>query len=537
MKARSGVLAVLAVMLVPGSAFPEVPRHLEGPQVKVDRVQARDPGGWRAFLSAIDADGNPVSLVETGVRLFLSRGGGSPTSGGKPDWSFRPGGFPEPGFRGRLRTIAEAAVEQAAIFVVAAHAEVPREVSAQAADLVQRLAKGLRKDARTGLLVYQDHLWIGRGGPGGPWMGDLNDRQGCLDALQGTADAFSSPPQEGECGALFPGSESWKTLPFPAPQGMFPRFLGIPEDGEVLRAAQAQGQNPLDRRGEEAAGAPFAEGAVEAALRWLAIAAPATAQRLVLVLSDGRDGYLRVADLAADRHSRRCQPRVEACRSRKGEATYDLEGASPRCSRGVMECAIPKVADGLRSREERVLDRLAALVNLARALEVQVHVLALPGTDAVGRSRLKALAWRTGGGYFEAADLPGLEDATSRLAASLSRQSVLEPRKSLEEGASYRLMASWEGVESGWFPVVAGPGEPFWKGPWSRVRKAVLGRLGHAWGPPVLWASLVAAIAMVLLILWTMGKGAKALVARIGRPRKPPRPAAPKMPVLKRPGG
>jgi len=98
-------------------------------------------------------------------------------------------------------------------------------------------------------------------------------------------------------------------------------------------------------------------------------------------------------------------------------------------------------------------------------------------------------------------------------------------------------MASWEGVESGWFPVVAGPGEPFWKGPWSRVRKAVLGRLGHAWGPPVLWASLVAAIAMVLLILWTMGKGAKALVARIGRPRKPPRPAAPKMPVLKRPGG
>jgi len=537
MRGHPAALALFAVMLVLPAR--SAPRPLEGPQVKIDRVLARDPSRWQAFLSAIDDQGGPASLVESGVQVFLSRGGASAAPGGKPEWAFRGGGLPESGFRGRLRPIGEAAVEQAAVFVVAAHSEVPREVAGQAAELVQRLAKGLRKDARTGLLVYQDHLWISRGTAGAAWLGDLNNRQDCLDTLRGASSPFSGAPPDGECAALLPGAESWKGLAFPAPQGMFPRFLGIQENEEVLAAAQALGQTPLDQRSEEQAGSAFAQGAVEAALRWLALASSQRAQRLVVILSDGRDGYLRVADLAGDRHSRRCQSRVDACRARTGDrrSGMDMEGASPQCSRGVMECLVPKVAQGLRSREEVVLNRMTALVRMARALEIQVHVLALPGTDAVGRARLRALAIRTGGGYWEAPDLPGLEDAAARLAASLSRQAVLEPRKSLEAGVPFHLKASWQGVESGWHPFVAAPGDAFWRGPWTRVRAAVLGRLGHDFGPPVLWIGLVAAALLALGLLWMMGKGVKALASKVGAPKKPQRPAAPKMPALKRPTG
>ena len=537
---------LLASTLLTGVALGE-PRSPITPQVKVDRVDAADPSDWRVLVSALDPEGEPLKITESGIQVFLAEGKGPVrTTGIDPVARFGSDGLVAKGFSGSLKEVGKADVSQAAVFVVALHAEIPREAAAALPGALAVALDGLRPDARASMIAYHDAV-LTAWNPGGdaPSFTDVNDFQDCLGGLRAVADRPDEAGAAVRCGRMFPAPAALTALAkagLPAPQGLFPRLLGIDEGGDALSWAEARGHSRIDRADEAYVHDRYAVGAIEAALRLLMSGSPASSLRSIVLFSDGRDGYLRYADAAGDKAAGWCRSQAKECSGKagghegEGGSALGPEGAAPACSRAVLECSIPRVSEALTRREQVVREALIDLVRMARAAGVRITTVALPGTDEVGAARLQALAVRTGGTYRPALATNQLKAAGAAVAAEFQREAVIRPGTSLEKGREYTLVVAAGDLKSQPFRFVAGEGRAFGAGPWSRARTFAIGKLGHAWGPPILWVVAVLAALAVLGLALALGKGVSALVKKIGAPAKPKRPAAPKMPTLKRPG-
>lgn len=543
---------VLATLVGQGRARDIGP---EWPQVKVDRVDALDPGRWRVFVTALGEGGKAISVLDLSLDLYLAPGrepidprGAFPLTRFKGDVAAK-------GFSGKVRTIGKSDVRQAAVVVIASHSDVPPDVREAMVKALLIALKGLRKDALTSVLLYGDVIQVlwSPDGQRGEWR-DIREYQECLGRLRREA---THPPSKGPglpCGSLAHSAEvvaGWvRTLP--PGQGLFPRLFGIKEAEEVLVEAERRGHTVLERHRADEAFEPFAEGAVEAAARLLMVGSEPEAERLVILLSDGRDGYLRVADLASERISRgrACTEAAKSClerhdmkRGRKG-AAYDHEGGSPECTREVLECAIPKVARGLRRREEVVSEFLGMLMRRLRAGRIRVHAISLPTTDEVGSRRLQALTFKTGGTLWTAQNVAVLEkDAPQALADAMKSQVVIYPPGRLDADREYSVVVSLgdeERLVSAPYRFRTGPRVFFFERPLMRARGWVLARVGHDLGPPVFWMAVVLATLMTLSIVWKVGKGGVGLAKRLvqkGGVKAPKVPkASAKVPTLKRPG-
>lgn len=555
---RTVTLASLAALLVAGILAPAAsaqPRPLLLPQVKVDRVDAADPSGWYVVVSGLDENGSPANVLESGVQVFLVEGKGPV---GKSESSvvarFGPDGLAAKGFRGTLKEVPKAGVPQAVALAVGLHAEVPRDVSGALPATVAEVLGKLPADTRVALLVYNDTVFTSWQPSGGsPQLGDVNNFQGCLASLRASAGISRDEPPGVACGRLFQDPKAPGDLAnlFSAPQGMFPRLLGLDEDGPLMDWARRRGHYRIDRAeiptdgvSEGEAGyvvERFAAGVVEAGLRVLAAGTPEGTLRRLVLFSDGRDGYLRYADAVADRVTGPCRAEASQCKGAAARVALDTldsegDGASRTCARAVLECTVPRVSRALVEREKTARERLVALVQLARASRVRIDTVAIPGTDEVGAARLQALATRTGGTFRSTAGVADLKAVGLAVATDMNRAVVIRPETSLEAGQAYTLAVAAGEPRSGPYRFVAGTDVPPGAGRWSKGRTFAIRKLGHGWGPPVLWMVAVLAVLMAISLAWALGKGVAALAKKIAAPPRPKRPAAPKMPTLKRPG-
>lgn len=530
----------------------------EWPQVKADRVDASDPGRWRVFVTALGEGGLAIPLLERALDLYLARGGEAVHPQGASPLTRFDRNVAAKGFGGTIRVIGKADASQAVVIVIASHSDVAPDIRAVLLKAVGALLKGLRKDARVAVILYGDVIQVlwSPDGQRADWR-DLDEYQHCLGRLRLEAAGEGPEGPALPCGRLADGPETvqgWlQTLP--PGQGLFPRLFGIRESDDVRTEAERRGHTMLERRRADEAVEPFAAGAVEAAMRLLMAGSDPEADRLVLLLSDGRDGYLRVADLAGDRvsRSRACTEDAAACAAPPGGSRRtrtapadDHEGGSPQCTRQTLECAIPRVANILRKREDVVREYLLALVPRLRAAEVRVHAIALPGTDEVGAARLQALALKTGGTYRAAGNVALIEKGAARaLAEELASQVVVVPPSGLDPEQEYSVAVALGGEEriaSAPYRFRTGARVFFFERPIARARAWVLSKLGHTWGPPVFWTALVLGVLMALALVWTLGKGIVGLgkwVAKKGgakAPKAPKPPGGVKVPTLKRPG-
>lgn len=519
------------------------------PQVKVDRVDARDPGDLRLFVTAMDEGGEAMDLREADVSVFLGPGGQAlATSQDAVAVRFVNESRTQ-GKRGEARALVAAGVDHAVVLVVALHAEVPADERAALPRVLAACLEGIEPGARVGLVLYGDGLQVlAAGADGSPVFRDLNDDQHCLGVLRREADP-TEPREPGvTCGRLFQGPEAVlaavETLP--ASQGLFPRLLGIPESGSTMASAAVRGHDRVDRPLAAGSGDPFAEGAVEAGLRMLAAGTEPGSVRDLVLISDGRDGYLRFADTVWDGVASDCMKASPECRrtSRASEdptweAAFDHEGGSPRCSRAVVDCAAPLVNRVLRDREQVVRDRLVRLVGWARAADTRILALGLPSGDAVGVGRLKGLALASGGTWRTAPDAATLaKTAAAALGRELGAALVIRPGIDLEPGAAYQVAVRVNrDLLSLPYPFVAGQRTLPFAGAVAAGRSFAIARLGHVWGPPAFWAVLVLAVLAAIGMLFLLGKGIVALGKKlVGKgPKKPKAPAKPAMPKLKRP--
>ncbi len=553
-----GRLVVVATILLCAPAFA---RDLgpEWPQVKVDRVEASDPARWRLLVTALAEGAQAIPILDHGLDVYLARGNEALDVRGATPLTRFDGGAAAKGFSGTIRPMGKSDVAQAAVIVVASHAEVTPDVREVLAKAIEALLKGLKKDARVAVLLYGDTLQVlwSPDGQRGDWR-DLDDYQSCLGRLRGEVAGARSGETGVPCGRLMEGPDKvlgWLQV-LPPGQGLFPRLFGLREADEVITEAAARGHEVLKRpRQPDEVVEPFAAGAVEAAARLLMAGSDPEAERLVLLLSDGRDGYLRVADLASERVSRgrACTEGAKSCAARaareagRGRAPPggDHEGGSPECTREVLECAIPRVATALRRREDVVREYLTLLVRRLRAAHVRVHAIALPGTDEVGTRRLQAISLKTGGTFRSAGDVALLaKDVPQALADEMKSQVVIIPPVGLDPEQEYSVavtLAGQERVSSAPYRFRTGPRVFFFERPLARARAFVISKLGHGLGPPVFWVGVVVGTLMVLAMAWTMGKGivglGKRLVKKGGvQVPKAPKPTGGKIPTLKRPG-
>ncbi|MBL6975395.1 MAG: hypothetical protein ISR64_06675 [Deltaproteobacteria bacterium] len=520
----------------------------ELPQFKIDRVDAMDPGDWRAHVTALDEDGLPMDLLEHQVTLYLSPGKESLRPAGSEPFVRFDAGLAAPGFDGEMSSARKSEAPQAVVLVVAAHAGVSHHVGAVLTEGLSVILGGLKEDARVGMIFYGDLvsvLWS----PDGvrTELRDVNDHQHCLGRLQRAAAGMDgegdAPEGEVPCADLFssPSMVTAGLSSLPAGQGLCPRFFGIPESPELMEAARKRGHTPLDRRSGESERESFATGALETAVRLLATSTPSSAVREIVLVSDGLDGYLRVADLVSQRASRNpvCLEREKRCGRKAGGAGHDHEGGSGVCTREVLECAIPRVAAALGTREEVVRDYLTGLIGLARTAGVRVSSLVLPGTGEVGRARLRILSLKTGGTWRASPTLGEfVEGAATPLADELATQVVIVPDDGLEPDTDYVLALTVDDrLASRSFRFRSGSFVGFWDGPFGTARAFFISRLGHGWGPVILWVVTVLVALLVLLAAWKLGKGIVGLAKKIGGGKaKVKAPQRPRVPTLKRPG-
>ncbi len=533
----------------------------EFPQVKIDRVDAINPSKWRVFMTLLGEGGQPLNLMEHNVALFLTEGKGPVRTQGVTPIAKFSSGLADKGFDGRMSGLAKADLKQAVVFVVALHTDVGPEVRTLLGEAMATVLEGLRKDARVGVLFYNDRimtLWSPDGARAE--LRDLNDYQNCLFRLRREVVEGGDPKDQSvACGRLFPAPDLVKEAAkaIPPGQGLFPRLFGIPDSAEVTTGARERGHTRMDEtdilRGEEF----FAAGAIEAALRILEVNSSPSDLREVIVLSDGRDGYMRVADLMSDHVAPACRKQAKQC-TQKGQATeqpkdelaawesipgMDHEGGSKGCTREVLACAIPKVADALRVREEAVRDYLVRMVYALRAAGVRVSSIAIPGSDEVGRARLQALALKTGGTFRAATATSQLKASSKALSLELASQIMVTPDESLDPEALYAIAATVSdlGLIANGYGFVTGKRVLFFAGPLGKARAWVIGKLGHTWGPIVFWVALVLAVLAAIFFVYMMGKMIVGMIKGAGKKAagkvkgkfKPP--AAPKLPGVKPP--
>lgn len=535
----------------------------EWPQVKVDRVDAWNPGRWRILVTALGEGGQPIPILDHGLDVYLAPGHEAVNPLGASPLTRFEGDVPAKGFSGKIRPIGKSDVAQAVVIVVASHADVAPDVREVLSQAIQTLLKGLRKDARVTVLLYGDTIQVlwSPDGQRGEWQ-DFNEYQNCLGRLRREAAGERADGTVLPCGGLAEQPDTvqgWIRV-LPPGQGLFPRLFGIREAEEVRREAESRGHSMLERRRTDESFEPFATGAVEAAARLLMAGSEPEAERLILLLSDGRDGYLRVSGLVSDHigRDRACTEKAKSCAARAGEGWADRsdpglgrgtpaddhEGGSPECTREVLECAIPRVATALRRREDVVREYLVMLVQRLRAAGVRVQAIALPGTDEVGARRLQALSLKTGGTFRSAGNVARLaKDTPQALADEMKFQVVVVPPVGLDPGREYSLavaLAGPERVTSAPYRFWTGSRVFFFERPLARARRYVISKLGHGIGPPVFWAAVVVGGLMAIAFVWMMGKGIVGLAKRLvkkGGGKVPKAPKAPgKVPTLKRPG-
>ena len=427
-------LVLWACLALPAwSAMAEAPPPMTLPQARVDAI---DTSGWphvRVLATVLDASGHPVpprALTKLAVVDPKARASG-------PLAQFRHGQA-EAAFPGAtLQTREKAGVPLAAMVVVAGY----QHESLRDGPLGQRLKDALSAGwkrwvpgDRVNALWYGDRLYRHHALPGR--QNALDDvelrRQACDLALaEARAGVDESTAGVWPCGLQADPKAVGALLKHAPFRGYFPRLfaLGAPFD-DVGRycapppesldgfgpftAANARAQQDTQERAVSAGQpAAFSSSAWEEALFTLLTDTRPGEQPVLLLVSDGRDGY--IGDVAL------CQAHPPpACAALLSDTT-------PAGKTRVQSCIADVLGQRVAAAQQEFAVRAASWLALLRAAGIRVFAVGLGST---GRDfeleRLRLLAERSGGTWRLAADDDAVGPAVLATMAELSGQLVVD---------------------------------------------------------------------------------------------------------------
>lgn len=446
------IAAAAAVLwLAAPAVVPAAPPPVAWPQVRIDAVDASDFPRIRLLATVLDAKGRalPPKLLQ---RVEVLSGAGQRAGKGQPPEIWFSAGKAMAGRKdARLLTRDKSDQGLALAIVTAGYGEgMPASMQERLRESLQLAFKQLGKADRASLLWYGDRIWQSVALAGyRSRLADVERLRGpCQQALDASRSGLPLPaelvgrPAKEEAPAaagtnLCGMTTDHKGLGALAAQqafsGAFPRlfnlgpgffqpsrYCAVPPgqlDGFGELIADNYNRQMAERETMRAAGEAldWETSALDEALRLvlsdqLRGQPPKPESRAILLISDGRDGYVRDLQLCQDNPPPAC-----AALDRQKE-----RGGFGQCIQGALTQRMAKQQEWFRQKAEHWL-------GLARAGGVRIHAVGLGSLGAPHElERLRLLAERSGGTFRLAEDEARLADVVARAVGELSGQLVLD---------------------------------------------------------------------------------------------------------------
>ena len=437
------------------------------------------------------------------------------------------------------------AAELDVVVVAAGHAgfrEV-KQLETEHRNAVAHLLKALGSEGRINLIWYGAALYTYRTFTG--LSNELSrfdeDFQQCeLDRLKWVADK-DRERKEGEKGPAPPpcglhegaGKKIIRALNGPAGRyrGMYSRLLGLSKAGLGVCTEGEQGSTALQLLNvdiEETEERTTDAGAFEEALRMLLRYGTPGHRKVIIVIGDARDGYVR--DEATCRQLFTTAPRGTKPYHPPGRYCSQLS-VEKGARKKIQDCVQKKLDVRASLMQERFKARAERWLALARAAEIRVYgvAYALVNDDCDSlsrgweRERLELLSQKTGGTYREVLFVEDVQRAAEALSEELLNERVITVDAGLKSEQPYTVMvkatlnlASGKGgttfLKSSPTYACRAPfiGSGFW---WWLKQKSQW--LKEKVGTILWWVIVIAIGLLLLLLLWLFLKMVKALVMKV----------------------
>jgi hypothetical protein len=538
-------VALIAVLL---ASQPTKAREYTGfPQAKIDHIQVDETGRLRLFVTYLDKEKQavPLSLV-TRLEVKLSAGRGESAAlafeSGKPVIPEDERGDPFRGTKPSQTPRAKAEVSLGVLLVAPAYVESPLGSMLVDAAYTRRLDTSMRNGIAdftkqlgpkdyANVILYGDfpYSWIPSKGYESKLtnLAPLALREECAAAAKHLLTLAEAPkPTQGgdlrdlgvEACSLISDRSKLKDVVATSLNlgGYWPNFLGISRPPMTPLPGHEQ-QKPLEELD------PTMKTVMDEALTMLVKSRAPLDQRALVLITDGRDGYLGTHDDAmrtfeGDCARRHADPDPEELRKagRAAERQRLREGVTllrKICHQGLLASYLHEEQKAFASKAKRWLA-------LAHAAGVRIHVVGFHSDRNRERTfelaRLQLLADESGGTYREARSPDELYDEVMRLADELNHQYVVELDLPFDSGAKVKASLVIDAESSA--RVITDTIEIVVP---ERARRGPVGWVerGMRWleeslGPP--WHIVIAVVVAILalgLVLWLGTKVIKLVIA------------------------
>ena len=276
----------------------------------------------------------------------------------------------------------------------------------------------------------------------------------------------------------------------------------------MIPQAIERGHYPIGKSLVSAKTEVFASGAVEAAVRLLAIFAPVNAEKVIILLTDGRDGYLEARSIFLKGLEKRCGVEKNKSKNRhhrhKGMRVVNLSS--------VLNCILQGVGSAERPRYRVRVRYLEYLITLMQALGIRGYVVAYPDTLRPDKQLLGILADKTGGTFrIGKGDITDFIRKITQAVRELSEEGVVVVKQKMEEDHWYEVTAtairgnrSKELTNKHPYWVFVPPGKNFIIRGYNKLQDFMIQKAGNDWGVPLTWVAIVLAILLIILLIMVM---------------------------------